>query len=118
MHAYVRTGIVALAGTVAFGTAGFAVANAGSETGVTTAVKDTVVKREDTSSAWVQSTNLDDDPDDRSDRADDADSPTSHTGKTKHTKNTKNTKNTKDTKNSKNTRNTGPTRDTAGTGRG
>ena len=59
MHKLVRTGIVTLAGTVVLGTAGVAIAGTAQA-----ADHDTVVKREDTSTSWVQSTNLDDDPDD------------------------------------------------------
>ncbi|MCW2824211.1 MAG: hypothetical protein JWQ91_1128 [Aeromicrobium sp.] len=102
MNRFVRTGIVTLAGTVALGTAGFFVAGAAQADD-----HDPVVKREDTASSWVQSTNLDDDPQD--DRGTDDDSPTTNT------KNTKNTKNTAPTKNTVNTVNTTPTRNTAPT---
>lgn len=114
MKTYVRTGIVVLAGSVAFGTAGFAVANASGSTDDRTP-QDTVVKREDTATSWVQSTDLDDDPSD-----DDlgVDGPTHHTVNTVNTKNTVNTANTKntvDTKNTAKTVNTAPTKNTANT---
>ncbi|MCW2790125.1 MAG: hypothetical protein JWP56_2428 [Aeromicrobium sp.] len=105
MNRFVRTGIVTLAGTVALGTAGFFVAGAAQADD-----HDPVVKREDTASSWVQSTNLDDDPQD--DRGTDDDSPTTNT---KNTKNTRNTRNTAPTKNTVNTVNTTPTRNTAPT---
>ncbi|MET0953775.1 MAG: hypothetical protein ABWX57_10825 [Aeromicrobium sp.] len=108
MNRFVRTGIVTLAGTVALGTAGFFVAGAAQADD-----HDPVVKREDTASSWVQSTNLDDDPQD--DRGTDDDSPTTHT---KNTKNTRNTKNTAPTKNTVNTVNTTPSRNTAPTSTG
>ena len=54
MNTFVRTGIITVATTVGLGTAGFAVASAAPS-------QDPVVKREDTSSSWVQSTHLDDD---------------------------------------------------------
>lgn len=111
MDKFVRTAVVALAGTVALGTAGIAVANA------QTADDDPVIKREDTSSSWVQSTT---DPDDDVDPGlGQDDSPTQHSVNTVNTKNTvntvntKNTVNTTDTKNSVNTKNTAPTGNTA-----
>jgi len=110
MHTLVRTGIVAVAGSVAIGTAGFALA------GATAKDADPVVKREDTSSSWVQSANVDDDPDD--DQAGRADSPTHHTVNTANTANTANTKNTAPTTNTHptvKTVNTAPTRNTAPT---
>jgi hypothetical protein len=107
MHTLVRTGIVAVAGSVAIGTAGFALA------GATAKDADPVVKREDTSSSWVQSANVDDDPDD--DQAGRADSPTHHTVNTANTKNTKNTSPTTNTHHTVKTVNTAPTRNTAPT---
>ena len=53
MHKLVRTGIVTLAGTVVLGTAGVAIAGSAQASDY-----DKVIKREDTSSSWVQSTNL------------------------------------------------------------
>lgn len=119
MDKFVRAGIVTLAGTVALGTAGFAVANAsaGSQD------KDPAAKREDTSTSWVQSTDLDDDPHD--DLGDDGarnasqlasadDSPTHHTVNTTATGPTNNTVNTKDTKNT----NTANTKDSVNTNTG
>ena len=89
MHKLVRTGIVTLAGTVVLGTAGVAIAG-----GAQAKDGDPVVKREDTSSSWVQSTNLDDDPDDK---AGQDDSPTTNTANTVNTANTSPTTNTKNT---------------------
>ena len=116
MHKLVRTGIVTLAGTVVLGTAGVAIAgSAQAKDG------DPVVKREDTSSSWVQSTNLDDDPDDDQAKAGQDDSPTNHTVNTKNTANTANTaptantKNTAPTGNTVKTVNTAPTKNTAPT---
>ena len=111
MHKLVRTGIVTLAGTVVLGTAGVAIAGSAQADD-----QDKVVKREDTSSSWVQSTNLDDDPDD--DQAGKDDSPTNHTVNTKNTANTVNThqtKNTAPTNNTVKTVNTAPTKNTAPT---
>lgn len=111
MHKLVRTGIVTLAGTVVLGTAGVAIAG-----GAQAKDGDPVVKREDTSTSWVQSTNLDDDPDD--DQAGTADSPTHHTVNTANTKNTAPTTNTSPTTNTHNTVktvNTAPTKNTAPT---
>ena len=111
MHKLVRTGIVTLAGTVVLGTAGVAIAGSAQASD-----HDKVIKREDTSSSWVQSTNLDDDPDD-----DRADSPTTHTANTVNTANTSpttnthNTKNTTPTQNTVKTVNTAPTKNTAPT---
>ncbi|MEV7396813.1 hypothetical protein [Aeromicrobium sp. NPDC092404] len=114
MHKLVRTGIVTLAGTVVLGTAGVAIAGTAQADD-----RDTVAKREDTSTTWVQSTNLDDDPeDDDQAKAGQADSPTNHTVNTKNTaptKNTANTKNTAPTKNTAKTVNTAPTKNTAPT---
>ncbi|WP_332641671.1 hypothetical protein [Aeromicrobium sp.] len=58
MDKFVRTGIVTLAGTVALGTAGLAIASANDN--------DAPVKREDTSVPWMQDTDDNDDltPDD------------------------------------------------------
>ena len=111
MHKLVRTGIVTLAGTVVLGTAGVAIAG-----GAQAKDGDKVVKREDTSSSWVQSTNLDDDPDD--DLAGQDDSPTHHTVNTAPTTNTANTVNTANTSpmtNTHNTKNTAPTNNTVKT---
>ena len=105
MHKLVRTGIVTLAGTVVLGTAGVAIAG-----GAQAKDGDKVVKREDTSTSWVQSTNLDDDPDD-----DQADSPTTHTANTANTVNTTNTSPTTNTHNTVKTVNTAPTKNTAPT---
>ncbi len=81
MNTYLRAGIVTLAATVGLGTAGLAVANAGTEP------QEPLVKREDTSSSWTQSTNLDDD-----DLRDDLDdSPTINTVNTAPTAPTANT---------------------------
>ena len=102
MHKLVRTGIVTLAGTVVLGTAGVAIAGSAQASD-----HDKVIKREDTSSSWVQSTNLDDDPDDGQ-----ADSPTTHTA---NTANTVNTTNTSPTTNTHNTKNTTPTQNTVKT---
>lgn len=98
MDKLVRTGIVTLAATVALGAAGFAVA------GASTVEPDPVVKREDTSTSWVQSTDVDVDDDDL--RDDDGDV---------NTVNTANTLNTKDTKNTVNTKNSAPTANTVKT---
>jgi len=108
MHKLVRTGIVTLAGTVVLGTAGVAIAG-----GAQAKDGDKVVKREDTSTSWVQSTNLDDDPDD--DQAGKADSPTHHTVNTTPTTNTHNTANTANTSPTTNTANTAPTKNTVKT---
>ena len=111
MHKLVRTGIVTLAGTVVLGTAGVAIAGTDQASD-----HDKVVKREDTSTSWVQSTNLDDDPDD--DQAGKADGPTTHTANTVNTANTSpttNTKNTAPTNNTVKTVNTAPTKNTAPT---
>lgn len=108
MDKLVRTGIVTLAGTVALGTAGFFVAGAQADDR-----SDPVVKREDTSTSWVQSTNVDDDPDDG--RGADDDSPTTHTADTENTAPTKNTAHTVNTAPTKNTANTTPTKNTAPT---
>lgn len=111
MKTSVRAGIVTVAATVALGTAGFAVASAG-----TTDTKDPVVKREDTASSWTQSTNVDDDDDLRDDTTDDVpnDSPT-NTGNTAHTVNTAPTTNTAPTKNTIKTVNSAPTKNSAPT---
>ena len=114
MHKLVRTGIVTLAGTVVLGTAGVAIAG-----GAQADDQDKIVKREDTSTSWVQSTNLDDDPDD--DLAGQDDSPTTNTANTVNTANTSpttnthNTKNTAPTNNTVKTVNTAPTKNTAPT---
>ncbi len=107
MNGTIRTGIAAVAATVAIG--GIAIVTAG----VASADEDpdTVAKREDTASSWVVAAN-----DDNGNGNDDADDPTDNTGpsNTNNTDNTKNTKDTKNTgptntKNTKDTKNTGPT---------
>ena len=104
MNGTIRTGIAAVAATVAIG--GIAIVTAG----VASADEDpdTVAKREDTASSWVVAAN---DDNGNGNGNDDADDPTDNTGPS-NTNNTDNTKNTKDTKNTgptKNTKNTGPT---------
>ena len=91
MKTLVRAGIVTVAATVGLGTAGFAVASAADTQ------EPVVVKREDTSSSWTQSTDVDDDLDDLDDLREDlddvegVDSPTSNTVNTVNTTATKNT---------------------------
>lgn len=119
MDKFVRTGIVTLAATVALGTAGFAVASANADSPDTKPV----VKREDTSSSWVQSANVDDDPNDdpQDDASGRADSPTHHstnttlTDNTRHSKVTKNTTLTKDSAPTNNTVQSKVTKDSAPT---
>ncbi|KAA1376501.1 hypothetical protein [Aeromicrobium fastidiosum] len=92
MKTLVRAGIVTVAATVGLGTAGFAVASASTAD----TQEPVVVKREDTSSSWTQSTDVDDDLRDDLDDVDGVDSPT---GSTVNTVNTTATKNTAPTKN-------------------
>ena len=119
MNTFIRAGIVTVAATVGLGTAGFAVATASTSSDTREPV---VVKREDTSTSWTQTTDLDDD---LRDDVDD-DSPTVDTVPTTATKNTTVTKNTAPTQdsptqntvktvNSAPTKNTAPTAPTAGT---
>ena len=100
MNGIVKTGIVAVAGSVALGTVGVVIASTAN------ADDDPALKREDTSSSWV--TPALDDNDDNDD-----DSPTTNTANTKNSSPTTNTKNTTDTEN---TKNTGPTANTKNTG--
>ena len=104
---------VTVAATVGLGTAGFAVATASTSSDTPEPV---VVKREDTSTSWTQSTDLDDDV---RDDVDD-DSPTVDTAGTVATRNTTVTKNTaptqdQPTQNTVKTVKTAPTKNTAPT---
>ncbi len=114
MNTFIRAGIVTVAATVGLGTAGFAVATASTSSDTREPV---VVKREDTSTSWTQTTDLDDD---LRDDVDD-DSPTVGTVGTVPTKNTTVTKNTAPTQGDAPTQNTvktvktAPTKNTAPT---
>ncbi|MBD8605935.1 hypothetical protein IFT73_03640 [Aeromicrobium sp. CFBP 8757] len=112
MNTFIRTGIVTVAATVGLGTAGFAVATASTSSDT----PEPVVKREDTSTSWTQSTDLDDDVRDDVDE----DSPTVDTAGTIATRNTTVTKDTaptqdQPTQNTVKTVKTAPTKNTAPT---
>ncbi len=105
MKTSVRTGIVAVAGAVALGTIGFgASAIADGDDAAT-------LKRDDTTTGWVQSTDLDDDPDGDDVQRGGADSQTL----TNNTRNTVQTVKTAPTKNTAPTVNTAPTNNTVNT---
>lgn len=101
MKTTARTAIAAVAGTLALGTAGFALSSAHAD-----GDRDPVLKRDDSTASWVVTA---DDTDD-DDRDDDL-----STTVTRGTRNTAPTKNTAPTRNTAKTVASAPTRNTAPT---